>query len=83
MDEKNVYITSNLALCGYLELKGLKYLTKELSKDRKGKVKVDFIFHDPENKGKDLEWEFRQSDFKKYRDYTFFYRKEIADLIGN
>lgn len=76
------FITSNFALCGYLEIKGLKYLKAELAKDRKGKYKVDFTFLDPDDKGKDLELEFRFSQEKKFRDALFYYRKIIGDLLG-
>ena len=81
-DKKKFYITSNYALTGYLEVKGLKYIKAELSKNTKGQVKVDFVFLDPDNKGQDLEMEFRFSDEKKYRDSLFFFRKVINDLLG-
>jgi len=83
MDEKKFFITSNFALTGYLEIKGLRYVKTEVSKDRNGKYKVDFYFLDPDKKGQDLELDFRFSDEKKYRDALFFYRKLISDKLGS
>jgi hypothetical protein len=83
MSDTNYFKTSTLSLCGFLELNGLKYVKAELTKSPKGKVKVEFYFLDPENKGSDLEIEFRFSNEKKYRDSIFFYRKIIQDLIGS
>ena len=82
MDDVNYFITSNYALCGYLELRGLKYVKADLSKDRNGKIKVDFYFLDPRKQGQDIELEFRFSNEKKYRDALFFYRKVIQELLG-
>lgn len=81
--EPKYFVTSNLALTAFLELKGLKYQRAELSKDRNNKVKVDFFYLDPDDKGRDLELEFRFSNEKKYRDLLFYYRKVINDLLGN
>lgn len=83
MSETKYFKTSNFALSGFLEIHGLKYVKAELTKSAKGKVKVDFWFLDPEDKGKDLEIEFRFSNEKKYRDSLFFYRKIINDLLGS
>jgi len=77
------FVTSNFALCGYLEVKGLKYIKAELSKDRHGKFKVDFYFFDKDSKGRDLELEFRFSDEKRYRDALFYYRKVINEKLGS
>ena len=77
----NYFKTSNYALCGYLEINGLKYIKAEKSYDRKGKAKVDFIFEDDELRGLDLEMEFRHSQEKKYRDSLFFYRKIISEIL--
>jgi len=78
----NYFITSNLALTGFLEIRGLKYVKADLSHDRNNKVKVDFYFLDPNRQGQDLELEFRFSNEKKYRDALFFYRKVIQELLG-
>jgi len=83
MDDSKFFITSNFALCGYLEIKGLRYMKAEISKDRHSKYKVDFYFLDPENRGRDLELDFRFSDEKKYRDALFYYRKIINDKLGS
>jgi len=78
------FITSNFALCGYLDIKGLQYVKAELSKDeRTDKFKVDFYFLDPKKEGPDLEWGFRHSDEKKYRDALFVYRKIINEKLGS
>ena len=82
-NEVKYFITSNLALTGYLEVRGLKYVKADLSKDRNGKIKVDFYFLDPKNQGQDIELEFRFSNEKKYRDALFFYRKVIQELLGS
>jgi len=81
--ERSYFITSNFALTGYLELNGLRYLKSELSKNRKGDFKVDFFFLDPENKGRDLELDFRFSNEKRYRDLLFHYRNIINDKLGS
>ena len=83
MSDNRYYITSNLALCGYLDINGLRYVKAELSRDRNDKFKVDFYFLDPENKGSDLEWNYKNSDIKKYRDAIFYYRKIINDKLGS
>jgi len=77
------FITSNFALCGYLEIRGLRFVKTEISKDRNGKFKVDFYFLDPNKKGQDFELDFRFSNEKKYRDALFFYRKQINDKLGS
>jgi uncharacterized protein (DUF2225 family) len=82
MTPDKTFRTSNYALCGYLELNGLKFVSAEKSKDRKGKDRVDFIFEDTQNKGLDLEIEFRHSSEKRYRDSLFFYRKIISDILN-
>jgi len=77
------FITSNLALCGYLEVVGnLRYVKAEITKSNKGKYKVDFYFHDEDGTGSDLEIEYRHSSEKKYRDSLFYYRKIINDMLG-
>jgi len=81
--DSRYFVTSNFALCGYLEVKGLKYIKAELSKDRNGKFKVDFYFLDRANKAHDLELEFRFSDEKRYRDALFYYRKVINEKLGS
>jgi hypothetical protein len=41
--ESKYFITSNLALCGYLEVVGkLRYVKAEIRKNNKGKYNVDF-----------------------------------------
>jgi len=80
--EDKFFVTSNFALTGYLELQGLKYLKAGRSQDRKGNINVEFTFFDPEDKGRDLEIEFRHSRESKYRDNLFYYRKVINDLMG-
>jgi hypothetical protein len=79
---KTFFVTSNFSLCGYLELKGLKFVKANLSQGKNNKIKVDFYFLDSEKKAQDLEIEFRHSDEKKYKDSLFFYRKIINDLLG-
>ena len=74
--------TDNFSLTAYLELNGLKYVKAELSKGRNGKVKVDFFFLDPDERGRDLEMDFRFSECKKYRDCLFLYKRIINDILG-
>lgn len=82
-DDKTFFVTSNFSLCGYLELKGLRFVKAELSKDpRTNKIKVDFYFLDPQNKGQDLSHEFTYSDEKRYKDSLYNYRRIINDLLG-
>jgi len=81
--EGNYFITSSFALTAYLELNGLKFVKSELSEDRNKKIKVDFYFHDPDQRGRDLELDFRFSSEKKYRDLLFYYRKIINDKLGS
>lgn len=80
--QENFYCTDSLALTSYVELHGLKYVKSELTKGPKGKIKVLFYFLDPENKGKDLEWSFRFSDCKRYRDGLFYFRRIISEKLG-
>lgn len=80
--DKTFFVTSNFSLCGYLELKGLKFVKAELSKGWNNKVKVDFYFLDPNEMGTDLSHEFNYSDEKRYKDSLFNYRKIINDLLG-
>lgn len=83
MSEKlNYYITDQFALTAYLELQGLKFAKAELSRGKNGRVKVDFYFLDPDDRGRDLEMEFRFSDVKRYRDLLFFYKRIINDELG-
>jgi hypothetical protein len=77
------FTTSNFALCGYLEVRGLKYVKADLSKDRKDKINVVFYFLDPNKQGQDFELEFRFSSEKKYRDALFYYKKIIQELLGS
>ena len=75
--------TSNLSLCPYLELNGLKYVKADLVKDPKSnRIQVKVVFLDPEQRGTELEFEFRHSNEKKYKDCLFHYRKIINDLLG-
>lgn len=80
--ERSFFVTSNLSLCGYLEIKGLKFVKAELGKGRRGEIVVKFMFLDPENRGTDLSHEFNFSDEKKYKDSLFNFRKVINDLLG-
>jgi hypothetical protein len=80
--EQNVFVTDNLSLCGFLEIRGLKFLKAELSQGRNSKIKVYFHFLDPDDRGRDLEIEYRFSSEKKYKDSLFYYRKIINDLLG-
>jgi hypothetical protein len=61
-------------------LNGLKYLRAEVSLGKYDKPVVSFVFEDPLNVGMDLEIDFVKSDFKKYRDMSFFFRNEIEKL---
>ena len=72
--------TDNLALCPYLQLKGLKYLRAELSLGKNDKPVVSFVFEDPYGVGRDLELDFAKSEYKQYRDIFFFFRNEIERL---
>ena len=72
--------TDNLALCPYLDLKGLKYLRAELSIGKRDKPVVSFVFEDALGVARDLELDFIRSEQKKYRDLLFFYRNEIEKL---
>jgi len=80
--EAKLFLTSNYSLCGYLELNGLRYLNADVVKDHRGKIKVEFSFLDPHDKGRDLELEFRHSPEKKYKDSLFFFRKVINEKLG-
>jgi hypothetical protein len=74
------FITEQLAVCPYLQMNGLKYLRAELSIGKNDKPVVCFVFEDPLGVGKDLELDFTKSEFKKYRDMTFFFRNEIEKM---
>ena len=80
--EGSYFVTSNFALTAFLELNGLRFVKAEVSQDRNNKIKVDFYFLDPEERGRDLELDFRFSNEKKYRDLLFHYRKIINDKLG-
>jgi len=80
--EGSHFVTSNFALTAFLELNGLRFVKAEVSQDRNNKIKVDFYFLDPHDKGMDLELDFRFSSEKKYRDLLFHYRKIINDKLG-
>lgn len=79
MREK-IFKTDNLALCPFLMLSGLKYLKAEVSLGKYDKPVVSFVFEDPHGVGRDLEIDFVKSEFKKYRDLSFFFRNEIEKL---
>lgn len=79
MAEK-VFKTDNLALCPFLMLNGMKYLKAEIAVGKNDKPVVCFVFEDLIGIGRDLEIEFVRSDFKKYRDLSFFFRNEIEKL---
>ena len=76
----NEFKTDNLSLAPYLQMNGLKYLRAEPSIGKNDKPVVSFVFEDSKNIGKDLELDFIKSDFKSYRDLTFFYRNEIEKM---
>lgn len=80
MSRNKEYKTDNLGLCPYLQLEGLKFLRAELSLGKGDRPVVSFVFEDPLGIGQDLELNFTQSEFKKYRDYFFFFRNEIEKL---
>jgi len=80
--EEKYFVTSNYSLCGYLEINGLRYLKAEVIKDHRDKIKVEFTFLDPKNRGRDLEIEFRYSPEKKYKDSLFYYRALIGEKLG-
>jgi len=81
-EKPKYFITDQFALTAYLELNGLKFAKAELSRGKNGRVKVDFYFLDPEERGKDLEIEFRFSECKRYRDLLFYYKRVINDELG-
>lgn len=72
--------TDQLAICPYLLLNGLKYLRAEVAMGKYDRPVVVFVFKDQYGVGRDLEIDFVKSDFKKYRDMTFFFRNEIEKL---
>ena len=76
----NHYKTSQLALCAYLEMNGLRFVEVEAEVGINGKEHVVFVFEDPQGIGQDLTIDFRFSEVKKYRDLTFFYRNEIESF---
>ena len=80
MSSHKEFKTDNLALCPYLQLKGLKYLRAELGVGRHDKPVISFIFEDPYGIGLDLQLDFVKSEFKHYRDIFFFFRSEIERL---
>lgn len=73
--------TDQLAVAPYLMLQGLRYLRSEISMGKYDKPVVVFVFEDPHGVGKDLELDFVKSEFKRYRDITFFFRNEIEKLM--
>lgn len=72
-----IYKTDNLALCAYLQMRGLKYIDLELGEGRNGKPAVYFLFDDPNEVGGDLALEYLRSEIKSYRDIYYFFRNEI------
>lgn len=74
------YSTDNLAVCPYLLMNGLKYVKADISLGRNDKPVVSFLFEDPLGLGRDLELDFKKSEFKQYRDIFFFFRNEIEKL---
>ena len=75
-----LFKTTNLALCAYLQMQGLKYIRAELSLGKYDKPVVEFMFEDPRGVGRDLELDFTRSEFKAYRDLFFFFRNEIEKI---
>ena len=72
--------TDNLSLAPYLQMNGLRYVRAEPSIGKNDKPVVAFVFEDPMGVGKDLELDYVRSDFKLYKDLTFFYRNEIEKM---
>ena len=72
--------TDNLSLAPFLQMNGLRYLRAEPSIGKNDKPVVAFVFEDTIGVGRDLELDFVRSDFKAYRDLTFFYRNEIEKM---
>ena len=72
--------TDNLSLAPFLKMSGLRYLRAEPSIGKNDKPVVAFVFEDPNGVGKDLELDFVRSEFKEYRDLTFYYRNEIEKM---
>ena len=85
-EEPKTYKTTQLALCPYLELRGVdngvQFLKTNVVKDRLGRLKVEFLFLDPKDVCRDLEMEFRFSNEYKYRSLMFFYKKAISEALG-
>ena len=77
---KKEFKTDNLALAPFLQMNGLKYLRAEPNLGKNDKPVVCFVFEDKLGIGRDLELEFVKSDFKRYRDLSFFFRNEIEKL---
>jgi len=80
------YKTSQLSLTAFLELygrdQGVRFIKTNVIKDRNGKIKIEFVFSDPNNVCKDLELEFRFSNENKYRTLLFYYKKKISETLG-
>jgi hypothetical protein len=80
--EPKYFITDNFSLTAFLELNGLRYVKAELTKGKNGRIVVMFWFLDPDNKGRDLEVDFRFSNEKRYRDCLFLYKRIITEMLG-
>ena len=80
MREVKEFKTDNLSLAPFLQMNGLNYLRAEPSIGKNDKPVIAFVFEDPKGVGRDLELDFFKSDFKVYRDLTFFYRNEIEKM---
>lgn len=73
----NKYRTDNMAVAAYLDINGLKYIGYAVGEGRNRKPIVIFEFDDDRGVAQDLERAFRNSNEKKYRDSTMFFRNEV------
>lgn len=71
------YRTDNMAIAAYFDINGLPYLGFDLGTGRNGKTIVFFIFKDEKGIAQELERAYRNSQEKKYRDSTLFFRNEV------
>lgn len=77
---KKIFTTESLWLCPYLQMNGLKYVGAEIDMGKGDKPVVLFKFEDPRGVGRDLELDYMKSDFKHYKDISFFFRNEIERM---
>ena len=67
------YSTSDLSLAAFLLMRGLQLKSAE----KKSSGRFNFLFDDPDDKGKLLALEFLNSDFSKYDNHVRNLKKVI------